>query len=54
LNEADSLDKNNKHLDIYCLDKIISDQQIKHLKMIFEIKKKRCRVLELKLQLKKL
>ncbi|OAT04662.1 hypothetical protein BDBG_16312, partial [Blastomyces gilchristii SLH14081] len=52
--EADSLDENNEHSDVYCSDEAISDQQMKHLKIIFEMKKKRHRVLELELQLEKL
>ncbi|OAT06148.1 hypothetical protein BDBG_16562 [Blastomyces gilchristii SLH14081] len=54
LNEAGSLDKNIEHSDIYCLSKIISDQQIEHLKIILEMNKRKQRVLELELQLKKL
>ncbi|OAT05113.1 hypothetical protein BDBG_16418 [Blastomyces gilchristii SLH14081] len=52
--DADSLDKNNKHSDIYYSGEAISDQQIKHLKIILEMNKGKQRVLELELQLKKL
>ncbi|EEQ86644.2 uncharacterized protein BDCG_01764 [Blastomyces dermatitidis ER-3] len=49
LDEAGSLDENIEHSDVYCSGGAISDQQMKHLKMTFEIEKKRCRVLELEL-----
>ncbi|KMW69080.1 hypothetical protein BDDG_13258 [Blastomyces dermatitidis ATCC 18188] len=54
LDEAGSLDENIEHSDVYCSGGAISDQQMKHLKMTFEIEKKRHRVLELELQLEKL
>ncbi|OAT12288.1 hypothetical protein BDBG_17652 [Blastomyces gilchristii SLH14081] len=54
LDKADSLDKNIEHSDIYHSDKTISDQQMKHLKIMLKMNKRKQRVLELKLQLKKL
>ncbi|EQL27876.1 hypothetical protein BDFG_09323 [Blastomyces dermatitidis ATCC 26199] len=54
LDEAGSLDENNEHSDVYCLNEAISDQQMKHLKMMLEMNKRKQRVLELELQLKKL
>ncbi|OAT00935.1 uncharacterized protein BDCG_16798 [Blastomyces dermatitidis ER-3] len=54
LDEAGSLDENIEHSDVYCSDEAKSDQQMKHLKMILEMNKKKQRVLELELQLEKL
>ncbi|EEQ92286.1 uncharacterized protein BDCG_07406 [Blastomyces dermatitidis ER-3] len=54
LDEAGSLDENIGHPDVYRSGGAISDQQMEHLKMTFEIEKERCRVLELELQLEKL
>ncbi|OAS99548.1 uncharacterized protein BDCG_16195 [Blastomyces dermatitidis ER-3] len=54
LDEAGSLDENIGHSDVYRSGGAISDQQMEHLKMTFEIEKKRRRVLELELQLEKL
>ncbi|OAT01980.1 uncharacterized protein BDCG_17323 [Blastomyces dermatitidis ER-3] len=39
LDEAGSLDENNGHSGVYCSAKAISDQQMKHLKMILEMDK---------------
>ncbi|OAT02748.1 uncharacterized protein BDCG_17752 [Blastomyces dermatitidis ER-3] len=54
LDEAGSLDENIGHPDVYRSGGAISDQQMEHLKMTFEIEKERRRVLELELQLEKL
>ncbi|KMW68026.1 hypothetical protein BDDG_12530 [Blastomyces dermatitidis ATCC 18188] len=54
LDEAGSLDENNGHPGVYRSGEAISNQQMEHLKMTFEIEKERRRVLELELQLEKL
>ncbi|EEQ87834.2 uncharacterized protein BDCG_02954 [Blastomyces dermatitidis ER-3] len=54
LDEAGSLDENNGHPGVYRSGGAISNQQMEHLKMTFEIEKERRRVLELGLQLEKL
>ncbi|KMW69239.1 hypothetical protein BDDG_13406 [Blastomyces dermatitidis ATCC 18188] len=43
LDEAGSLDKNIEHSDVYHSSKAISDQQMKHLKMILEMNKEKQR-----------
>ncbi|EEQ91473.2 uncharacterized protein BDCG_06593 [Blastomyces dermatitidis ER-3] len=52
--DAGSLDENNGHPGVYRSGEAISDQQMKHLKMMLEMDKGKQRVLELELQLEKL